>query len=651
MRMEPGATRNRLRTPGGVVLLYVLYASLWIALSDSVLGFVFRDPAQVARISTVKGLLFIAVTATLLYLLLRRWHRSLTLALDSSHDYRARLERVLQGSNDGWWDCNLKDHTVFYSPRCWQMLGYAPDELPADIGLWRSLVHPDDAAEVEAGFREALAQGRPSSAIEGRLRHKDGTYIPVLSRFMIQRDAAGEPVQVSGTNMDLSERKYAESRLLASETRIDFLAHHDPLTQLPNRLLLLSHLEHGMRTAQRKNARVALLMLDLDRFKDINDSFGHAVGDELLRQAAQRLSAHLRDMDTLARMGGDEFSVMLHVDLPEDAGVIANEIMASLNQPWQLSNGAEVHTGVSIGISIYPDHGTTTEELLQHADAALYQAKHEGRGCFRYFSQNLTLAARNRIDLEARLHRAIAQNELRVFYQPVVDIGSGRIVGAEALVRWQDPREGLIPPGRFIPLAESTGLINEIGGWVLRQTCVQGRAWIDAGLPPLTLSVNLSARQLQRGDIGESVAMIIGQTGFPATSLELELTESALMEPEAAGVLQSLRTLGVRLAIDDFGTGYSSLAYLKRFPLDVLKVDKSFIDDIPDREDAAAIAGAIVAMGHSLGFKVLAEGVENDYQLSFLNTLRCDMYQGYLMSRPVPAEEFERLVMQAHAEA
>lgn len=651
MTMEPEPTKNRLWTPSGVVLLYVLYASLWIAVSDSVLGFIFRDPVLFARISTIKGLLFIAVTATLLYLLLARWHRSLTLALDTSNEYRQRLERVLKGSNDGWWDCDLKSNTIFYSSRSWEMLGYTPNELPADMGLWRLLVHPDDVAEVERDFREALSQGKESSAIEGRLRHKNGNYVPVLSRFMIQRNAAGEAVHVSGTNTDLTERKHAESRLQASETRIDFLAHHDPVTQLPNRVLLLSHLERGMRAAQRKNARLALLMLDLDRFKDINDSFGHAIGDELLRHAAQRLSMHLHELDTLARMGGDEFSVMLHIDQPEDAGVVANDIITGLNQPWRLSNGAEVHTGVSIGISIYPDHGSTTEELLQHADAALYQAKHEGRGCFRYFSQNLTLAARNRIELEARLHRALAQNELRVFYQPMVDIGSGRIIGAEALVRWKDPQEGLIPPARFIPIAESTGLINEIGTWVLRQACQQGRAWLDAGLPPLTLSVNLSPRQFQRGDVSESVAMIVAQTGFPATSLELELTETALMEPDAAMLLTRLRALGVRLAVDDFGTGYSSLAYLKHFPLDVLKVDKSFINDIPHHENAASIAAAIVAMGHSLGFKVLAEGVENEYQLAFLNTLKCDMYQGYLMSRPVPADEFQRLLLQTPATA
>ncbi|MGH8808350.1 MAG: putative bifunctional diguanylate cyclase/phosphodiesterase, partial [Noviherbaspirillum sp.] len=641
---------------------------------------------------------------------------------------------------------------------------YAPDELPAGRGLWRRLLHPDDREQVERSFTEAPTQVAQGISVELRLLHKEGHYVPVLSRYWIQRDADGKAALISGTNMDLTERKRASerlrlagtvfettregviitdadrrivmvnhafseitgytgaevagqppsilrsgrhgdefyehmwaaiddtgywqgevwnrrkdgeiypellsisavkinagavvnyvgvfadiSRLKASETQLEFLANHDPLTHLPNRLLLLSHLEHGIRAAQRNNGRVALLVLDLDRFKDVNDSFGHGAGDALLQQVAERLTAHLRGMDTVARLGGDEFAVMLKgVVQPEDAALFASEIMTSLNRAWTLPNGTQARVGVSIGISLYPDHGSTTHELLQHADAALYQAKHEGRGCFRYFSQNLTRAARERIDLEARLHRAIAQDELRVYYQPLVDIASGRIVGAEALVRWQDPLEGLISPARFIPVAESTGLIDDLGGWVLRQTCMQGRRWIDAGLPPLTLAVNISPRQFLRGDTGASVSRILEETGFPATSLELELTESALMECEedVVQLLNRLRSTGVRLAIDDFGTGYSSLAYLKRFPLDVLKIDKGFIDDVPQRQDGA-IAAAIVAMGHSLGFKVLAEGVETDAQLAFLKSLGCDMFQGYLVSKPVPAAEFEQLLRSA----
>jgi len=286
--------------------------------------------------------------------------------------------------------------------------------------------------------------------------------------------------------------------------------------------------------------------------------------------------------------------------------------------------------------------------LISYADAALNKAKAEGRGCFAYYSEDLTLAARQRIALEARLRKAIEQQELRVFYQPQVDIVTGRIIGAEALVRWLDPIEGLIAPIHFIPLAEETGLILEIGAWVLRETCRQGRQWLDAGLPPLTLAVNVSAHQFRRSDIGALVTTVLNETGFPAEQLELEMTESGLMESQSKvmGLLNDLRSQGVRFAIDDFGTGYSSLAYLKHFPLDSLKIDKSFIDDIPHLQDDMEIAATIIAMGHMLGFKVLAEGVETAEQLAFLQDKGCDAYQGYLKSKPVPADEFVRLLLE-----
>ena len=302
--------------------------------------------------------------------------------------------------------------------------------------------------------------------------------------------------------------------------------------------------------------------------------------------------------------------------------------------------------GASVGISLFPEHGQTLEALLQQADAALYRAKGEGRGIFKFFSDDLTSAARGRINLEALLRRALTRDELQVHYQPQIEITSGRIVGAEALVRWQEPTEGLIPPSRFIPVAEETGLIAAIGEWVLRETRRQGRQWVEAGLPPLNLAVNLSPHQFRHGDISATVAKVLAETGFPAERLELELTESALMEREAEAVeiLQRLRALGVRLAIDDFGTGYSSLAYLKRFPLDVLKIDKSFVDDIPRLQDDMEIAAAIVALGHTLRLKVLAEGVETAEQLVFLSAQGCDLYQGYYISQPVPAEAFVTLL-------
>ncbi|MBK8162105.1 MAG: EAL domain-containing protein [Gammaproteobacteria bacterium] len=510
-----------------------------------------------------------------------------------------------------------------------ELLGQAPDML-------QSGRHSD---EFYAAMWESL---KTTGHWQGEAwnRHRSGEVSPVLVNISSIHDNEGKITHHVGVFTDISIQK-------STEARLEFMAHHDSLTQLPNRLLMHSRLEHSVEVARRENRRLALLMLDLDQFKDVNDSFGHLAGDELLQHVSKRLTGRMRGVDTVARLGGDEFAVLL--DNPahqEDALRIANDIIALLSDPWHLSNGVEVRIGVSIGISLYPEHGRNADALLQQADASLYRAKSEGRGCARFFTDDMTESARNRLQTESKLRRALKQNELRVYYQPQVDMASGMITGAEALLRWHDPERGMIPPCDFIPVAEETGLISEIGAWVLKETCRQGRTWIDAGLPPLTLSVNLSPHQFRFNDIWSTVGQILSETGFPAQRLELELTESALMarEGEVTERLERLREQGVRLAIDDFGTGYSSLAYLKLFPIDVLKVDKRFIDDIPHNEDDKAITAAIVAMAHTLGFEVTAEGVETPEQLAFLRTQGCDRYQGYLVSPAVPAEDFAALV-------
>ncbi len=475
-------------------------------------------------------------------------------------------------------------------------------------------------------------------------RRKNGEIFPewLIVTAVKDHDNMNMPVNhYVASFSDITSRK-------AAEEEIKQLAFYDPLTKLPNRRLLLERLKHSIEVERRDSSkRLALLMLDLDRFKAVNDSLGHSAGDELLQQVAARISTRLREVDLVARLGGDEFVVLLEdISHTEDAARVAEEIILVLSKSFQLAQSNDVQIGASIGISLYPEHGGSYEILMDHADAALYQAKDQGRGCYAYFSEEQTLAARERIALETRLRRAIEQQELRIFYQPQVDIASGRIVGAEALVRWQHPTEGLILPLRFIPVAEETGLILEIGVWVLRETCRQGRLWLDAGLPPLTLAVNVSPQQFRRGNISALVVACLRETGFPAEYLELEMTESGLMENQdnAMKLLNSLRSQGIRLAIDDFGTGFSSLAYLKHFPLDVLKIDKSFIDDIPHLQDDMEIASTIIAMGHILGFKVLAEGVETAAQLDFLRQQHCDLYQGYIKSPPVSAEAFALLL-------
>lgn len=494
----------------------------------------------------------------------------------------------------------------------------------------------------KAFYTQMWAQIEATGYWQGEIwnRRKSGEVYPQLLSVSAVKDQNQQLTHYVGVFSDISQLKDAAEKL-------DYLAHHDPLTGLPNRLLLFARLEHSLEVARRDHKSLALLMLDLDRFKDVNDSYGHLAGDELLQMVAERLTSRLRGIDTVTRLGGDEFALLLEdLSHPQDAALVAAEIIEALSDPWRLSMGVEVRIGTSIGISLYPQHGGSSEELLQHADAALYLAKAEGRGTFKYFSDDLTIAVRRRLNLEALLRRALTNQELKLYYQPQVDIASGRIIGAEALLRWQHEVEGFIPPDQFIPVAEETGLIAEIGEWVLREACRQGQAWLAAGLPVLKLAVNISSHQFRHGDICASLKTVLQDTGFPAQHLELELTESALMEREAEAVLilQKIRDFGVGLAIDDFGTGYSSLAYLKRFPLDVLKIDKAFITDIPQNEDDKEIAAAIIAMAHILRLKALAEGVETQEQIAFLQERGCDFYQGYYMSPALPAADFTALL-------
>lgn len=514
-----------------------------------------------------------------------------------------------------------------------RLTGYHSEEV---IGKPANLLQ---SGRHDAGFYQAMWQSlRTVGSWQGEIwnRRKDGAVFPELLSISPVKDAVGATTHYVGVFSDISKLK-------ESEQKLNYLAHHDMLTHLPNRLMLQSRLEQSLIKAKSKNSQLALLLLDLDRFKDVNDSFGHAAGDELLQQVAAILERCLSEADLVCRMGGDEFAILLEdIFQPEDAGSIANEVINLLSKHWTLSNGCDVTIGASVGISIYPTQSDDGEELLQHADAALYRAKNAGRGCFHYFTEELTHEARNRLDIESRLSRALDAGELSVFYQPQIDIASGEVIGAEALVRWFDPNKGLIMPSEFIPLAEQTGLINAIGLFVLRQACSQFKQWLDQGYKPISLAVNLSAVQLRHSNIEQAVTSALAETGLPAKYLELEITESALMEREQEfiNLLHRLRKLGVKIAIDDFGTGYSSLAYLKKFPIDILKIDKSFVDDIPKDKDDMIIAATVVAMGHSLGLEVLAEGVETPEQLAFLKSKACDYYQGFLCSKPVSAEQF-----------
>ncbi|MCB1775840.1 MAG: EAL domain-containing protein [Candidatus Competibacteraceae bacterium] len=471
-------------------------------------------------------------------------------------------------------------------------------------------------------------------------RRKNGELYPQWLTINIVRNLQDEITHYVGVFTDISQIRHTEARL-------ERLTHYDPLTNLPNRLLVQSRLTHALEQAQRRGHQVGVLFIDLDQFKTINDSLGHLIGDQLLQAVTRRLSERLRQEDILARLGGDEFLVVLeYLKRPEEAVMVARNILGLLERPFKLNGDQEIYISASVGISLYPDDGHSAAELIQYADTAVYQAKAQGRNTYRFYTETLTRIAHERLDLESRLRRALERNEFLVHYQPLISAQERRMVGVEALVRWQPPDKVMVPPIRFIPLAEETGLILPLGEWVLRTACTQAKAWMNAGGPPLVLAVNLSARQFQQPDLIDRVRAILLDTGLPSTCLELEITESTLMEQgqQAMSTLAALKKLGIRLAIDDFGTGYSSLAYLKRFPIDKLKIDQSFVRDIPHGPNDMEIAAAIIALAHNLHLEVLAEGVETEEQLALLRQRSCDVCQGYLFSRPVSAEDLTKLM-------
>jgi diguanylate cyclase (GGDEF)-like protein len=445
-------------------------------------------------------------------------------------------------------------------------------------------------------------------------------------------------------HLESSVRRYNEL-LEDVNAQLRHAATHDALTGLPNRLLLADRLEQAIARSQRHGVRFAVLVIDLDRFKAINDSLGHIAGDELLKEVARRLSLLVRREDTLARLGGDEFVLLIHeISTPQDAELVARKALAQVAIPTNLS-GLEVHVSPSIGISLCPDDGSSAEALLQHADAAMYHAKKTGRNTLQFFAPAMNAFARERLELESGLRAALAQREFELHYQPKVEIASGRIESAEALIRWRHPKRGLIAPGGFIPLAEETGLIEPIGEWVLNEACRQARAWQSTGLH-LRIAVNLSARQFRQENLIDTVRGALARAGLEPRYLELELTETAVMQDAESSVqiMRRLSDLGVRISVDDFGTGYSSLSYLRRLPLDKLKIDRSFIREIVTSHDDAEIVRAIVSLAHTLHLKVIAEGVETEEQLIFLRSLGCDQYQGYYCSPPLPPLEFVALL-------
>jgi diguanylate cyclase (GGDEF)-like protein/PAS domain S-box-containing protein len=578
--------------------------------------------------------------------LLEKLAMNLSFALDNFQrdDARRSAEAALRQSETRFrdfaaaageyvWEADLEGRMTYISSRVQSVWGYSDQEL---TGRRPAEYMPSGEAErVREWIRHNLRPDGSFNDLEHMILNRQGETRWLLINAVGLFDAAGNRVGQRGTGRDITDRKNAEER-------ISYLATRDPLTELPNRVLFNDRLGQGIVAARRTGQSLALLFIDLDRFKNINDSLGHQVGDLLLKEVGNRMHGCIRKGDTLSRLGGDEFVVTLEgLQQAEDASQVAGKIIKALSRPFEIA-GHTLNTSCSIGISIFPLDADDDRALMKNADTAMYHAKDKGRNNYQFFSPEMNVRAVERHTLETALRLALERQEFVLYYQPQVDMRTARVVGMEALLRWHHPERGLLLPKTFIDVAEDSGLIEPIGQWVLRSACQRAKAWLDAGYPPLKVAVNISSRQLiHPKEFSGSITRILNSTGLAPRFLELEMTESLLVHnaEENIAVLRKLGQDGIRIAVDDFGTGYSSLSYLRQLPIHTLKIDRSFVRDLETDPDDEAIIEAIIAMAHSLGLRVTAEGVETRGQLEALARMGCDEYQGYLFSKALPVVE------------
>ncbi|AZC60732.1 phosphodiesterase DibA [Pseudomonas chlororaphis] len=628
------SSRDALRA----ALLYLLLSVLWLQFSGHLLSSFFDESNDLARWQLINGYVWALLSAALIFIARGRLLRLLGADAWLLHqrEDRERLRQaaaVFDCTREGVLVSDRRGQIVHVNRAFIEITGYQREEvLGRQPSMFKSGHHTADF--YQAMFDSLNTTGEWSGEIWNR--RKCGEIYPQWQTIRAIRDDDGQLSHYVAVFSDISAIKDSEHELA-------HLAHHDPLTDLPNRLLFTDRAEQALASAQIHKRGCALLMVDLDHFKMINDSLGHNVGDRLLKAVAQRLQGMFGPGITLARLGGDEFAVLVEsCGQPGQAAVLAQRIIDGVKQPFLMDEN-QLFINASIGISLFPSDALSAEQLLRNADTALFKAKSAGRDSYALYTEELTAHAQQRVEIAFELRRALEQQELRVFYQPVHDLASSRLVGVEALVRWEHPQRGLVPPGEFIPIAERTGLIAEIDAWVMQQACRQMCEWQAAGMELSFVAVNVSSRLFARRELYQQVAQVLHDTGLDPAYLELEVTESAVMEdPEVAlEQMHRLRELGLRLAIDDFGTGYSSLLRLKRLPVQKLKIDQGFVAGLPWDEDDAAISRVIIALAQSMGMQVHAEGIEQVEQARFLLDQGCDLGQGYWFGRPVPAAQLE----------
>jgi len=559
-------------------------------------------------------------------------------AIEDLAESRERFKQLAESIRDVFFLIDADNSRVHYvNPAYEEIWGRSRESLYEQPRSWADAIHPDDRA---LAFEKA-AEGAKTGEFdyEYRIVRPDGEIRWIHVRGFPIRDEAGKAYRTAGVAQDITSQREMQERLM-------HLAHFDALTGLPNRTLCFDRLQQALAQARRKNWIASFLFIDLDRFKNVNDTLGHLAGDELLRQVAARLSQCVRVGDTVARLGGDEFGMILS-DLAKayDASLVAKKVIEALARPFDLG-GYEAFVTASVGIASFPGDSDDSEALIKNADAAMFRAKLIGRNNFQFYTAEMNERALEKLTVENQLRRALERKEFLLHFQPKIDLNTRRVTSCEALLRWKVPGNGLVSPKDFVPVLEETGLIVPVGEWVLGAACAQVRDWQDAGVTPVPIAVNLSAKQFQRNDICATVARTLEEHGIEPRFLELEITETAAMKnaSETVATLRQLKDIGVRISIDDFGTGYSSLGYLKRFPVDALKIDRSFITGLPDDAEDASIARAVIGMAHSLHLKVIAEGVETDEQRRFLAANGCDEMQGYLAAKPMPAEEITRFI-------